>query len=357
MLKVAIDARLIGANATGDSTYWQGLIYGFSQVDADLRLLLFSNTDRPEGVPACKNLEWITVPGSSKRWWSLVQFPSAARKLGADLIHVQYNLSPLAKVPAITTIHDVSFRLGPEWFKPKDRLILNAFIKGSVSRAKRVITVSETSRREIERFYPQAIGKTRVTHLAAGIGIERMQPDMASRLVEGLGVQRPYLLTVGTRWPRKNMSLAIEAVDGLSRSLPHRLVITGKAGWSDGFTSRRTQATGYVDDKTLSALYSAADLYLAPSRHEGFGIPVLEAFRCGCPVIASSGGALPEVVGNAGLVVDSWDPSDWTAAIRDTLADSSKLAQMRERGFERVKSFTWTETARKTLAVYHELVP
>lgn len=287
----------------------------------------------------------------------MVQFPAAAKRLKAHVVHVQYNLSPLAKTPSVSTIHDVSFRIGPQWFRPKDRLILNSFISGSIKRASRVITVSETSRAEIEHFYPIAAGKTRVTPLAAGIGIARLDRDAALDVLSSLGVESPFLLTVGTRWPRKNMSLAIEAVERLPSSIPHRLFVTGKAGWGAESASSRSRALGYLDDRLLSALYSSADMYLAPSLHEGFGIPILEAFRCGCPVLASRGGALPEVVGDAGIIMDSFDPSDWANAIGNTILDSSKLASMRDRGFERERSFTWAETARKTLAVYEELAP
>lgn len=357
MLTIAIDARLVGANATGDSTYWRGLVFGLSQISSKARLLLLSNQDRPEGVPNSENLEWIRVPGKSWRWWSLVQFPSAARRLGADLIHVQYNLSPLAKLSAITTIHDVSFRIGPQWFRPRDRLILNSFISGTIKRAARVLTVSETSRKEIERYYPSAAEKVRVTPLAAGVGIESIEGARASELVQLLGIDSPFLLTVGTRWPRKNMSLAILAVESLPPEFPHKLVVTGKSGWGVQLESSRAISVGYVDDKTLSALYSCAAAYLAPSLHEGFGIPVLEAFRCGCPVIASMGGALPEVVGDAGIVVESWDSAIWAETIASVLRDSSKLDSMRQRGLERERSFTWAETARKTLAVYEELAP
>ncbi|MFZ4506115.1 MAG: glycosyltransferase [Fimbriimonas sp.] len=119
----------------------------------------------------------------------------------------------------------------------------------------------------------------------------------------------------------------------------------------------RALATGYVPNEWLPALYGAADLYLAPSHHEGFGIPVLEAFRCGCPVLSSAGGALPEVVGDAGVIQADNTPEAWRNSIEDLLADGSKLQDLRSRGIEREKHFTWKQHAESTLRAYREVTP
>lgn len=356
MLTIAIDARLVGAEKTGDSTYWSGLLEGWSQFDTNCRFLLFSNTVRPAGIPKSTTFEWITLPAKNSRWWSLVQFPLAARRRGARVLHTQYSMSPLVGSRGITTIHDVSFLIGPEWFKPKDRLLLTLGVKSAAKRAARILTVSETSREEIERLLPGAKGKTVGIPNACPSWIKSTPAEEARRQVaEQFGVTQPYVLTVGTRWPRKNMDLAVDAMELLPAGLPHRLLVTGKPGWGDQTVRGRALATGYVSNEALGLLYSGASLYLAPSLHEGFGIPVLEAFRCGCPVIASAGGALPEVVGDAGVVERSWKPADWARSIEDLLGDPSKLGGLRERGFARERLFSWEATARRTLDVYREV--
>jgi glycosyltransferase involved in cell wall biosynthesis len=347
---VAIDARLAGGASTGDSTYWNGLLWGLDRVDHGFRLLLFSNAARPAGVPMPSGAEWIRARGSS-RWWSLVGFPLAARRLRARAIHTQYNLSPLAGSRGLTTIHDVSFFIGPEWFRPVDRELLRRFVPASARRAAAVITVSETSRSEIERFIPAARGKVRVTPLAARPDLVPVPRPEAVVRVERRGIKVPYLLTIGTRWPRKNMALAIEATRGLG--LP--LVITGKPGWGDEPPGDHILALGYVNDDELSDLYSAAELALVPSRHEGFGLVAVEAFACGCPVLVSAGGALPETVGTAGAVEPSWDPAVWRTRISELLADSSTLERMRVEGRRRAADFDWRETARLTTAAYREV--
>jgi alpha-1,3-rhamnosyl/mannosyltransferase len=169
---------------------------------------------------------------------------------------------------------------------------------------------------------------------------------------ERLGIVGPYLLTVGTRWPRKNMALAIEA----AAQVPCRLVVAGKAGWGEERALGDTVFTGFVSDQELTALYQCASLYLAPSKHEGFGIPLLEAWACDCPVVCSTGGALPEVAGGAALVVESWKAGEWAAAIRGLLGDSSKLEAFRQRGRVRLGQFSWRETAERTVAAYREVI-
>jgi glycosyltransferase involved in cell wall biosynthesis len=356
MITIALDARLVGGSSTGDSTYWNGLLYGLSKISPTVRFLLLSNAARPQEIPWCDEFSWIQVPARSSRWWSLVAFPLAARRAGAQGIHTQYNLSPLAGRRGITTIHDVSFFVGPEWFKPRDLFLLRRFVPASARRAAKVITVSETSKAEIERFIPEAKGKTIATYLALNPAITPIERARASATVDSeFGIRGPFALTVGTRWPRKNMGLAISAVDLLPKEEPLDLVVTGKPGWGDTRPSERVVAPGYVSSAHLSALYSAADLYLAPSHHEGFGLTLLEAFACGCPVICSSGGAMPEVAGGAARIEKSWQPKDWAQTVKSLLGDSGKLDAMRRKGLERVAQFDWRDTARKTLEVYREV--
>jgi glycosyltransferase involved in cell wall biosynthesis len=354
---IALDARLVGTRSTGDATYWRGLIAGLSQLSPEADFLLFSNTVKPEEVPDAPNMRWVHLHSRKSRWWSLFSFPITARRMGAEVIHTQYNLSPLAGRFGITTIHDVSFLIEPSWFKPKDQVLLARFVHPSARRAARVITVSDTSRQDIARFYPDIESKLRVTPLAAGLGLKQMPRAEAEQIVaEELGVSLPYVLTVGTRWPRKNMRLAIEAMEGLSDAFPHRLVITGKSGWEDDFQGERLHATGYVTDAQLSALYTAADLYLAPSRYEGFGITLLEAFQAQCPVICSAGGAHPEVAADSAIVMDSWEPEAWTRAIADVLGNASKLDLLRQKGVVRAAQFNWKATAQATMRVYAEVL-
>lgn len=354
---VAIDARSVGRPHTGDATYWTGLIRGITSLDSNLRYLFFSNAPRPAAIPESDRFQWIELNSHSNRWWSLVRFPLAARRMGARVIHTQYNLSPLVTRGGISTIHDVSFYHEPAWFKPRDRVLLQRFVPASARRASLVITVSEFSRREIEQYISGVTDKVRVVPNACPDELQRMEPGLARIHVrETVGIDGPFLLAVGTRWPRKNLNLAIAAVDSLPEELPHTLAVTGKAGWGDEVEGCRAKLTGYVDDRTLSALYSAAELYLAPARYEGFGITLLEAFRAGCPVLASDIPAHREVGATAAAYAPDNDGPAWTKAIRSLLSHADQRATLRNAGFEREAKFTWRDAATATEAVYRELL-
>ncbi len=354
----AIDARLISTRNTGDTSYWRGLINGLSKLHSnDARFLLLSNVDRPAGIPDSEQFQWQKVTSRNRLWWSLVAFPLAAKRHRAAAIHTQYSLSPLVGSRGVTTIHDISPMINPAWFSEQDSARFGRQIPASCRIANQIITVSQTSKAEIESFIPAAKGKVSVTYNGPSEFIQPIDRQSAKNLVsERLKISGPYVFTLGTRWKRKNTALAIEAVEHLDAVLPHRLVVTGQAyGDETEEPGRRTVWTGYLDDEMVSALYSGADAYLAPSLHEGFGIPVLEAFACGCPVVASSGGALPEVVGDAGEIVPDFDPATWAERLTSVLTDPSKVIGMRQRGFERLSQFDWAKTAQQTLDVYRKV--
>lgn len=349
-MRIAIDARLISGTNTGDSTYWTCLVDTLIREHPDHAIIFFSNKPRPREVPFGPQCSWEVIPGGG-RLWSLVKLPMAARKAKADVLHVQYSLSPLAK-NGVTTIHDTSFYIGPEWFTAGDLRSLRRSIPMAAKAAKRIITVSNSSKAEIERFIPAAKGKVVVAYNARPPWIAPADATEQASVLRDLGIREPFLLTVGTNWARKNQDLAVAAVNGLPNSLPHRLIVTGKA--TQKLASNRVQSVGYVSEKQLSALYSAATIYLAPSLHEGFGIPIVEAFGCGCPVICGIGGAMPEVAGNAARVMNSYAAADWTAAISDLLSEPSKLDELRRKGLDREKQFTWSESARQHIRAYEE---
>lgn len=356
---VAIDATLVGGEHTGDSTYWTGLLRAMLEKDRGVRLLLLSNVQKPDCLPELPTwARWVVLGGRRNRYLSQVRMPIAARRLGARAYHTQYTLSPLAP-GGITTIHDVSFLIGPQWFQPRDRILLSRLVPGSARRARRVITVSETSKRDIVRLLGVPEEKVVVTPNGVDERFHPVPTGEALGRIKKYGVAPPYILTVGTRWPRKNMGLAIEAAARLPAEVPHRLVVTGKRGWGmeewEHGPHDRVQFTGYVQDEDMPALYSAADLYLCPSHYEGFGLPVVEAMACGTAVLTSAGGALPEVVGDAGIIEEQLDADTWAARIASLLRDSSMLAAMRERGLQRSRHFSWEAAAERTLEVYREV--
>ncbi len=343
---IGIDAGALTGRYTGDRTYWRCLIQELARLP-ELKLVLYSHRplfeyEAPEGV------EVRIVPGWSRRWWSLVTLPLRARRDGVDLLHVQYTVSPLKTCLVVTTVHDVSFLLMPQLFGLKDRLLLRASVPRSIRRAERTITVSETSKRDILRTIGVAAEKVAVTPLAAPPEFRLI--DSAGEIVRReFGLEQPYVLAVGNLIPRKNLAMAIGAF--AKANVGSTLAIAGKGEGVEG-----AKCLGYVPDELLPALYTAAELFLFPSLYEGFGIPALEAMACGCPVLASDGGALPEVVEDAGWIRPANDEKAWEEAIRALLADPATRAELRAKGLERAKMFSWRETARCTADVYDEVI-
>ncbi len=353
---IAIDARSIGQDHTGDTTYWTGLVRGLARLDSDLRYLLFSNAEKPPTIPDSDRISWIQLPSHNSRWWSLFRFPLTARRMGARIIHTQYNLSPLVAHGGVTTVHDVSFFHQPEWFQPRDRVLLQRFVPPSARRAERVITVSEFSKREIHKYISGLGDKVVVAPNACDESIHAVpMPEARGRVKDALGLDGPYMLTVGTRWPRKNLALALRAMDELPDSMPQKLVLTGKAGWGDEHPSPRAIVSGFVDNELLCALYSAADLFLAPAHYEGFGITLLEAFMCGCPVLANANGAHEEVAAGAARI-EPGEPAVWAGAMQEIIADGPGRAALIEKGTKRLGAFSWDRTATIVEQAYREVL-
>jgi glycosyltransferase involved in cell wall biosynthesis len=375
-MRIGIDARLISGRFTGDRTYWRGLLHGLAQLSIcakDEFLLYVREMPSPDEISPlglADNFQWRVIAGSSDRVWSILSLPAAAKRDGVDIVHVQYTVSPLFSVPVVATVHDISFKLFPELFNWRDRLLLNLTTPYSIRKARAVIGVSESTRSDLIKTYKAAPEKVFTTHLAADSRYSQL-PDSereAARktLSQKYGIDSPFVLAVGVLQPRKNLPMllrAFRAAKVLSK-LDHKLVITGKRGWlTEGLDDALNQAqssaadpsiilTGYVPDDDLPLLYNCADLFCYPSLYEGFGLPPLEAMACGCPVLTSNVSSLPEVVGDAGITLDPHNAGAWIDSISSTLASMEIRAAMTTRGIAQANRFNWLATAELTRAAY-----
>jgi glycosyltransferase involved in cell wall biosynthesis len=288
-----------------------------------------------------------------------------ARRAGAELVHHPRHLVPPEHGlpgPSVVTVHDVLPLSEPEHYS---KLILwryRVLARSAVRSAALVLTGSRYSAGEIERRLGVDPARIRVTPYGVE---ERFRPAEVDReRLAGLGVRGPYVLCVGTLEPRKNLAGTVRAFERVQRNFPeHSLVLIGGRGWMGddlGALLERTEARvvrpGYVGDEELVQLYSGADCFVFPSFSEGFGFPVLEAMACGAPVIAGDRASLPEVVGDAGVLVDPGDDEAIAGALAELLGSPERRKALRERGLEHSRGFSWNDTARMTVEAYGEVL-
>lgn len=375
-MKVAIDARSLSERYTSNRTYWFELIRELIPLAAHEKVELLLISDRPidtSAFPVVGTVRVIIAPALNSRLWSLFTFPKVCKREGADLAHVQYTVSPYLKVPAVTTIHDISFFIEPAWFGFKDRTLLRLSVPASIKRAKKVIAVSETSRKEMIDILGVSPGKIIATPLGVPSFCQPHSPTSppspphaptlspSHPLTPSLTSSPPSVLFVGGLQARKNWKTAIAAVAGARREWPElELTITGPSRVDQqalAATIEQFQAAawlhrpGGVPQEQLAELYKTAFCAIHPSLHEGFGLTPLEGFACGVPVIASNRGAIPEVAGDAAVLLDPENPEAWTDAIL-SLRDPQLRAELVVKGRKRAAEFTWAKTATRTLQAY-----
>jgi glycosyltransferase involved in cell wall biosynthesis len=362
-MRIAIDARTLTSPKTGDRTVTLGFIEGLAalQEDAGLELALVSHEPLPDDLLPRGQFINHVAPRPAGYRWMLQAFPRALAQLRADVGLIQYMGPFSAPCPIVTTIHDTVWRTMPETFPWKDRLVLNAFIPGTIRRAAAITTGSEFARGEILRYFPAAAGKTQVVPYAVGGNFRPVTDDASlSNLRRKYALPERFILSVGVLQPRKNVEGLIRAYSMLPQDLreQYSLVITGKRGWLDASLPHLAQQagsgvifTGYVDDDELPALYSLASCFAYPSFYEGFGLPPLEAMACGTPVVTSTAASLPEVTGGAAVLVDPADTAALSATLAQVLTDPEKHAELVAAGLRRAAQFTWTDSARKLLPI------
>jgi len=367
-LRIAIDAHSVGAGVAGNESYATNLIEALAEIDSVNSYTLYVTRD--EAVKRFRN-RWPnftvrkTLPHTP-----LIRIPltlsAELRKHPVDILHVQFTAPPFAPCPFVVSIHDLSFEHLPETFNRRSRAQLRLTVRRSARRAARILALSEHARSDIIETYGISPELVTAVPLAAANHFQRVDDIRElQRIRHTYGIEQEYILSVGSIQPRKNLNRLIAAHASLLRtrapgSVP-QLVIVGKNAWLYGETLRSIEklrsgasviVTGYVPEGDLPALYSGALCFVYPSYFEGFGLPPLEAMKCGAPVIAGNRASLPEVVGDAGLLVDPFNIDAIAAAI-GTVIDSPNLrSKLRAKGLNRARLFDWRETARRTLEVY-----
>lgn len=299
--------------------------------------------------------------------WTLIGLPRAAARASVDLIHSPAYTAPFwSGVPVVLTIHDVSYARHPEWYPYRRDWLRRAFYRQSARSASHIVTDSAFSAGEITAAYGIAAGRMSVVPLGVEPSFAPGDPNVPCDLPAG--VTRPFLLHVGDLHERRNLGVVVEALLATRRrvgALPAlSLVLAGvDRGVGDGLSAFAAEAgdadavvrLGEVEEEQLKTLYRCAMALVYPSRYEGFGLPVIEAMASGTPVLASRAASIPEVAGDAGILIDPLDVQGWTDAIVRIVNDEELRGRLRAAGLSRAAAFTWERTARMTLEAYRRV--
>ncbi len=372
MMPIGIDYTAAVRQGAGIGRYTRGLIRALAELDQETPYVLFSAGRDPDPRPWPANFSPRALPLSDRHLailWQKLRLPLPVEWFTGplDLFHSpDFVLPPVRRARTVLTIHDLSFLRHPECFSPPLlRYLLNA-VPRSVERADLVLADSENTRDDLIEML--GVPQERIRVVYAGVEPEfapRPEAEVAAAR-QRYGIRRPYLLGLGTLQPRKNFVRLIEAYRLLrqERGIPHQLVIGGGRGWlyepileaiEVYGLQEDVRLIGFVDDADLPALYTGAEVFAFPSLYEGFGIPLLEAMACGTPVVASSASSLPEVAGEAALLVSPTSSEALAEALWRALDDGALRETLRARGFQQCHQFTWRASAQRLLACYDEL--
>jgi glycosyltransferase involved in cell wall biosynthesis len=375
-MRIGIDYTPALRQGGGIGRYTRNLVEALTALDGRNEYVLLAAGGRRRGRPTLtwpRNFRLRSIP-LSDRWlnviWQRLRLPLPVQLVTGrlDLYHSpDFVLPPVGGTPTVLTVHDLSFLRLPQFFVPAFRTYLETAVTRAVRRADHILADSESTRHDLGELL--AVPAARVSVLYPGVE-ERFQPvrdpEVLARVRGRYRLPARFVLGVGTLQPRKNFEGLVEAFGRLLAAGHHLpelgLVIAGGEGWlgtdllalAERLGVReRVILAGFVKDEDLPGLYSLADALAFPSWYEGFGLPVLEAMACGTPVVSADNSSLPEVVGDAGLLVDAGSPDELADALALLLLEEGRRSRLVEAGWRQARRFRWENAARQLLEVYH----
>lgn len=369
-MHIAIDAHTVGTQLAGNVTYISNMIESLADIDQTNEYTLY--VMEPAAIEMYTG-RWpnFTVRRFHHRSRILRYFYSFSSQLRlhpADIFFCQFSAPQFTPCKIVTSIHDLSFEHLPETFTLKSSTQMKLTHRRTAKNAEHVVTCSEYSRQDIIKTYGLAPEKVTTIPLAAPAWFAPVTDAEKRRQIrQKYSLNGDYILGVGSIQPRKNLVRLIEAYSMLvkKRDDVPPLVLAGKKAWlfeesveatKIHGVAERVHFTGFMPDEDLPALYSEAMCFVYPSYFEGFGLPPLEAMQCGTPVITGDRTSLPEVVGDAGLLVDPFDVQAISDALGRMIDDEQLRAQLRAKGLEQAARFSWAAAARQTLDVFERVM-
>jgi glycosyltransferase involved in cell wall biosynthesis len=363
-MKILIDTSAKYVTKAGMTTYIDGLLDGFSNLSMSYEIKevfhvpLFDRKNRARRVIDTLYRDII---------WTFYKLPKLKEVHESMLLHSPAILAPLrCKVPLVVTIHDLYVIRSPQSFSSWHSNLMKNTLPNIVQRADKIISISNFTKSEILNIYPE-VPESKISVTLQGVNnrFKVLPKDMAEKVKHKFKLNKPYVLTVSTIEPRKNLPNLVKAFSNISFKIEHDLVIVGAYGWKNSeleeILSRlndrsRIRFLGYVEPEDLPNLYNLAHVFVYPSLYEGFGMPPLEAMACGCAVITSDNSGLREVVDNSAIKIDPLNVEEIGEAILDVIRNESLRLQLINRGLERARRFTWESCARETLSVYESVI-
>jgi glycosyltransferase involved in cell wall biosynthesis len=354
-MRIGFSARGLSVRSGGVRQFIKSLVPALAEQVQDDELFVFYNQEKFLGLAPASNE--VLIKGGNRIWWDFVLLPRALRKLRIDATIFPKNVVPFfTGCPGFVVVHDLAYfddRLGAYPFL--DTFYMRTLIPRSLRRAAGVFAVSENTKKDIIRYTSCDPGKITITYEAAD-DMYRPIKDRArlERIKQKYNLPESFIMYVGSLSPRKNVIRLLEAFAGIREKIPHQLVLTASKSWKDSSVyaamSRlnlqdRVHKLGYVEEQDMPALYNLADAYVYPSLYEGFGLPVLEAMQCGCPVVASDATSIPEVAGDAAMLVNPLDTQALADAVYRLLTDRELRNRLVAAGFEQAEKFSWHRCA------------
>lgn len=370
MTTVLIDARLILKKPTGIGQYLTSLVPEIIRDRPDWSFHLLMQQDQWTGY-GLENWNFANltkhishIPPMSLRQHAYL--PRIAKRLKVDLWHYPHFDAPVlfGTIPSVVTIFDALYLLelrSVRRLSPLQRIYMRQSYRFSLKRASQIITVSQNTASDLTRLFSYDINKLRIIYLAADKNFRQANNDEISEINQALNLSRPFILSVGELRPHKNHVGLIKAYNAAKCSDTHDLLIVGQVHQDYDAPMRLVSELGLddrvrfltdIDADALPILYSGADLFVLVSYYEGFGLPVLEAMKCGCPVIASNTTALREVAGEGAYLVDPVNQTEITHVMDEVIMDTDLKRQLITRGTAWASKFSWKKAANETVAVY-----
>jgi len=361
-MKIGIDARAAFEERTGKGQMVHRILHTLMKTDSQNEYWVFLERDEDIDLPTNFH-EWV-VADETPLWHTKVVQVCKQKKIDCYFSPTSYIVPAISKFPSVMIVSDLVALLKITKHQPKASWVEQLTLKRAARNAKRIIAISQNTKDDLVKYFPEAEKKTDVVYLAAAAQYVECHLEGYKKIVEELRLPEEFILFVGTLEPRKNVEGLLQAYALYRDSVGHKnavpLVIVGAQGWYYNSIYRLIAElqlgdsvifTGYIKDEQLPCFYQKARCFVFPSLYEGFGLIILEAFRYRCPVITSHVSSLPEVAGDAAEYIDPHKPEEIAKAMEKVLGDSEYAKNLANKGEQQLAKFSWEKTTEEILRV------